>query len=360
MGKRRLLVLLAASLAVSWPALAAGLELVFDTSAAHATLDLLTGAVPPTPAELARVAALPPNQAQIRHAAAFRASDTTESFVEALDSAARGGPIGADAWGFGIVKERLAATRDLLAKVEASPEAISGPVAARLSSFLPEGEAARVNVHFIVGGTSDGFAPSGNDFYIALHYFRGDEEGLRVLMSHELFHILRRPPKPTERDAAVIPRHVRAARRLVDQTMNEGVASWIGDPTRVTGGGPYVEWFSQKFKRNLDRLGQNVTLFDSLLYRAWNDADANADDLYKLGFSGGWDSPLYFVGYAMARYFAEKEGPEAVAAAVRAGAQAFFARYRAAAKSFGGAPVTFSKSTETILGALERSAPEGR
>ncbi|MFI5119858.1 MAG: DUF5700 domain-containing putative Zn-dependent protease [Thermoanaerobaculia bacterium] len=352
MRKRRALpVLLAVSFAVSRPAFGAGLELVFDSSAAHATLDVLTGAIPATPEELARVAALPANQAQIRHAAGFRASYTTESFVEALGKAARG-PVGEDTWGFGIVKERLAATKDLLARVDASPKSLSDAIAARLSSFIPGGETARVNVHFIVGGTSDGFAPEGSDFYIALHYFRGDEEGLRVLMSHELFHILRRPPKPAERDAAVVPRNVRAARQLVDHTMNEGVASWIGDPTRVTGGGPYVEWFAQKFKRNLDRLDQNVTLFDTILYRVWNDKDADGDALYVLGFSGGWDSPLYFVGYAMARYLAEKEGSGAVAAAVRAGPEAFFTRYRAAAKKHGSAPVTFSKSAGKILAAL--------
>ena len=84
-------VLLAASFAVSQPALGAGLDLVFDTSAARATLDVLTGAVPATPEELARVAALPANQAQIRHAAGFRASFTTESFIEALGKAETGG-----------------------------------------------------------------------------------------------------------------------------------------------------------------------------------------------------------------------------------------------------------------------------
>ncbi len=140
--------------------------------------------------------------------------------------------------------------------------------------------------------------------------------------------------------------------------MNEGVASWIGDPTRVAAKGPYVEWFAQKYKRNLDRLDQNATLFDTLLFRAWNDAGADPDKLYLLGFSGQWDSPLYFVGYAMARYLAEREGPAAVPSAVRAGAEAFFTRYRAAAKKYGDAPVRFAKSTEEILDAL--SGPSTR
>ncbi len=329
-----------------------------DTSAARATLDVLTGAVPATPAELERVAMLPANQAQIRHAASFRPGDTTASFVEALGRAARKEPLGDDAWGFGVVEARLAVTKALLAKVEAAPGALSSAVAARLSGFVPEGETAHVNVHFIVGGTSDGFAPGGDDFYIALHYLRGDVEGLRILMSHELFHILRRALQPAERDVAAAPPRVRAARRLLDQTMNEGVASWIGDPTRATGGGPYVEWFAQKFKRNLDRLDQNVTLFDTLLFRSWNDAGADPDKLYMLGFSGQWDSPLYFVGYAMARTLAEKEGPSAVPAAVRAGPEAFFARYRTAAKKGEDAPVRFAGSTEEILTAL--SGPSTR
>ncbi len=180
------------------PARGSGLDLVFDTSAAHATLDVLTGAKPATPAELARVAALPANQAQIRQSAQFRAIYTTQSFVEALGKAARNEPLGDDPWAFGLVKARLAATKHLLARLEANPAAFISPVSARLAAFAPEDGNVRVNVSFIVGGGSDGFAPSGRDFYIALHFFRGDEEGLRVLMAHELFHILRRAPSEGE------------------------------------------------------------------------------------------------------------------------------------------------------------------
>jgi hypothetical protein len=54
----------------------------------------------------------------------------------------------------------------------------------------------------------------------------------------------------------------------------------------------------------------------------------------------------------MARYLAEKEGPTAVPAAVRAGPVAFFTLYRAASKKYGAAPVTFSKSSERIFARL--------
>ena len=80
---------------------------------------------------------------------------------------------------------------------------------------------------------------------------------------------------------------------LLEQTMNEGVASWIGDPTRATGGGPYVTWFAQKYKRNLDRLAQNTALFDTLLFRLWNDPSAPRDVLNPIGFSGGWDTGVF-------------------------------------------------------------------
>jgi len=336
---------------------AEGLELVFDTESAHAVLDLLTGSVAATPEELARVAALPANQAQIRHHTRFRASFTTASFIEALGKAARGEPMGDDPWDLATARERLIPTRSLLAKVEASKQALSDAIGSRLTAFLPAGRVANINVHFIVGGGSDGFAPNDTDFYIALQFFRGDEEGLRVLMTHELFHVIRPSRKPAEREAAVVPRNVRNARELLDQTMNEGVASWIGDPTAATGGGPYVEWFGKKYRRNLERLAENVTLFDSLLFRAWNDKDADPNALQLLGFSGVWDSPLYYVGYAMARYLAEKEGPAAVPSAVRAGPEGFFARYRAAAQKHGAAPIVFSKSSERIFGRLPDPRP---
>jgi len=51
----------------------------------------------------------------------------------------------------------------------------------------------------------------------------------------------------------------------------------------------------------------------------------------------------------MARYMAEKEGVPALARAVSEGPEVFFARYEAAAKKYGGAPVTFAGTTEEIL-----------
>lgn len=345
---------------VAAPALAAGpapgrLDLVFETESAHATLDVLTGKRPATPDEIARVASLKGNQALVRHAESFRPDWSEASFRKDLGSAARGEPLGEDVWGFAIVKERLEGMRRLLDGLESRPEAFSAPVAARLAAFVPAGETVRVVVHAVVGGSSDGFAPGDGDFYLALHYFRGDEDGLRLLMAHELFHVLykRLRPPPPERETAVLPPGVAATRTLLSQTMNEGVASWIGDATKA-GGGAYVTWFAQKFKRNLDRLDQNTALFDSLLFRLRNDPDVPRGQLTPLGFSGGWDSPLYFVGYAMAAYLEKTEGADTVAAAVREGPESFFARYRAAAKKHAGAPVTFSKSTQEILDKLGR------
>ncbi len=353
------LLLLPAALAGAAPAppeTRPGLDLVFETESARATLDVLTGRVPATPEELARVAALPGNRALVQHAGIFRPAWNEASFREDLGKAARGEPLSDDVWAFALVKDRLDATRRLLGEIETDPAAFSRPVAARLAEFMPAGETVHVVVHAVVGGSSDGFAPGDGDFYLALHYFRGDADGLRLLMSHELFHVLRRrlpPPRPKD-GKPPDPPNVVNVRSLLEQTMNEGVATWIGDATRVRGDGPYVAWFAQKFRRNLARLGENAALFDTILFRLDRDPAVSRDALYPIGFGGGWDSPLYFVGYAMASFLEKTDGRAAVAAAVREGPERFFARYLAAAKKSAGAPITFAPSTLEILGKLPR------
>src|SRR5262249_47592198 len=161
-------------------------------------------------------------RALVQHAEAYRAAWNEASFRDGLGKAARGEPLGDDVWGFRIVLDRLDATRRLLEAMETRPESFARPVAERLAAFLPAGETVRVTVHALVGGSSDGFAPGDGDFYLALHYFSGDEEGVRLLMSHELFHVLRRRlAPPAKGGAAEPPAQEAAARALLEQTMNE-------------------------------------------------------------------------------------------------------------------------------------------
>ena len=49
----------------------------------------------------------------------------------------------------------------------------------------------------------------------------------------------------------------------------------------------------------MSRIRDNFNLFEVLYHRAVFDPEVQFDQLYNLGFSGTWDSPLYFVGFSI-------------------------------------------------------------
>lgn len=320
-----------------------GIRISFDFQAAEAVLDALSGI---TAADVHALARLPGNARVIEHQHLFDPTATAERFEETLKMACRGGKSDSDTFQWGRVTGRLAATRALLARIRAHPEELSGEIQARLARYTPRDLAIRVQVFFVVGGTSDGFS-DGDVFCIALDYFRDDYAGLRTLMAHELFHVaydaIPRPGTPAA------PEEVARALTLMEHTMNEGIASRVGDPMAVTDGKAWIEWFQGKFQKNFERMGPNFALFDTILYREFYDPDAPVETLYQIGFTGSYDSALYFVGYEMARVLEETDGPEAVARALPQPPLRFFERYDAIARGPGRVTFRFGASTREIL-----------
>lgn len=335
------------------PAVAApaGVEIAFDFEAAQATLDALSGA---PGAGYAAIARLPGNARLIEHQARFDPVATADRFAESLRDASRPGSTpAADPFVFTRVRERLAATRVLLARVKADPSALAAELRRRIGKYTPPDLAIPVTVYFVAGGTSDGFS-DGRVFCVALDYFRDDFAGLRTLMAHELFHVaydsLERP-KPSGPPAA------ERILTLLDDTRNEGVASRVGDPLDVADGKAWIEWFQGKFRKNLDRMDANFALFDLILYREYHDPGAPTDNLYRIGFTGSFDSALYFVGYEMARVLEQEQGAGAVAACLSQSPLRFFEGYVALAKAHPErVKYRFDASTEEILRAISASA----
>ncbi len=308
------------------PPAPAGVQIAFDFQAARATLDALAGH---SSMEAAAAARLPGNVRMVDHQHEFDPAATESRLVESLRQAGLGQPIEPDTFMLGRrAKPRLEATRAMLARIEADPRALADEIRRRIGRYTPPEMNLAVQVYFIVGGTSDGFA-EGGAFCLALDYFNDDDEGPPTIMSHELFHTAftagrasrkAAPPTAPSKDAErVLP--------LLENTMNEGIASRVGDPTKVTGGKAWVEWFRGKFHRNFERMDSNFVLFDTILAREYHDPKAPIDDLYRIGFSGSYDSAFYFVGYEMARVIEDQDGPEALVRIAWAGPVEFFSRY---------------------------------
>ncbi|MGE5415031.1 MAG: DUF5700 domain-containing putative Zn-dependent protease, partial [Syntrophomonadaceae bacterium] len=278
-------------------------------------------------------ARLPGNVRMVEHQHRFDPEATEARLVESLRQAGAGQPIAPDTFVLeSRAKPRLEGTRALLAHIEANPQAFADEIRRRIRRYTPPDLSFAVRVYFIVGGTSDGFA-DGRVFCVALDYFRDDEEGLRTIMAHELFHSAfeagekaAEGKKPARQSLSSDAERVLP---LLESTMNEGIASRVGDPTKATDGKAWIEWFRSKFNKNFERMGSNFVLFDTILDREYRDPKAPIEELYRIGFSGSYDSALYFVGYEMARVIEEQDGPEALVRVAWSGPVDFFSRYLA-------------------------------
>lgn len=345
----------AVSAAVSDPtppstAAQAGIEIRFVFDAAQATLDALSGAR----TDFAAIAKLPGNARLLAQQRRFDPAATPEKLARDLEEVAAGRKPEPDTFVLLRTKERLADARGLLARVREHPGEVSDTIRARIARYTPASVRPSVTVYFIAGGTSDGFADR-DGFALAVDYFRDDLAGMETLMAHELFHVgfeaavkARESGKATAKEA-LLP--------LFQDTMNEGIASRVGDPLAVSDGKAWIEWFRGKFRRNLERLEASFALFDTILYREARDPAAPMDRLYQIGFTGSWDSALYFVGYEMARVIEEEDGAAGVARLVEAGPIPFFERYVAISRA---RPervrYRFAASTEETLRKLRRAS----
>jgi hypothetical protein len=307
----------------------ADIQLEFDASAARTLLDLLERKEV-SDEEIQRVITLPGTQAMIKQASRFDPAATADNFKLSLRRIVETGVSESDPFRLTLVKSRLPLVRALLKRIESNPRVFVDAVTSRMREYAPDNVSLKSKVYFIVGGTSDGFAPTKDEFYIALHYYGDDYDGLKALMAHELFHHVQatiRSARATDKPATPPPANVTNSLAILSNTVNEGTASMVGDALLLPGGKQYSDFFKAKYKKNLDRIKSNFALFEALLYRAYNDPGADFGQLNNLGFSGTWDSPLYFVGYRMGKVIEKYKGKEAIKASVGRDPLEFFNQY---------------------------------
>lgn len=283
-----------------------------------------------TAGQIASIGATPAARALMAQTARTDSTATAGAFSSSLALAVAGrlAPDAPDPFAFNHVRQHAAQIERLYAMLVERGPALQRDIVARLQADLPSNLDLQVRAVFVLGGTSDGWAQPGNRLYLALQYFDGDYEGLVTLMTHEVYHVVQYRVMPATASAAGDLRQ-RNAENLMIATLMEGTASFVGDPTRATGGGPYLEWFRMKYRSNLERIQDDFALFDALMFRAARDGDAEYRELYNLGFSAAWGSPLYFVGYRMAQVIARYSGRARLAAYLAQPPGTFFADYMA-------------------------------
>ena len=276
-----------------------------DLSGAEAVLRLFDSDQPQKH-EVEALLHLPAVRATIVQTGQFDPTATDDVFVETLWHAINGDQLTSDPFQFGVVRDRLPEIRKTISGLMDSGAAITARISDRLTMYTPPDLAIETTMFAVLGGTSDGWAPDDEGFYVALRYFRGDTAGLTSLVTHETYHIAQRAFFSQDESDS----HTDVANMLVASLLSEGTATLVGDPTLFDGDERYLQFLKRKHRRNMQRIEQNFALFEALYFRAMHDPDVTPEKVYSIGFTGGWDSPLYFVGFQIAQGLEKHLGRE--------------------------------------------------
>ncbi|MEO6225163.1 MAG: DUF5700 domain-containing putative Zn-dependent protease [Sphingomicrobium sp.] len=228
-----------------------------------------------------------------------------------------------------------------------------------LVRYLPPIPPVTATVYGVVGGASDGFVVDNDPepaFYMALNRAEGDAAGVKLNMTHELYHVVQRiarnrVPGLSARifDAATAPAPV----RLMTLVYEEGSATYVARPMLGTARGPYIDMWREAYAKNMPRkrIVANFAQFDRVLKdlktgrMTWDQA---SNELFT-----GTGAPLYFVGYEVTKALDARDGPGRVGAFAQQHPAAFFRRYiELYRKCPACVPARFSRATEAYIYSL--------
>lgn len=321
---------------------AAPATVTVDINTSGASAVLTAALADPAHAAAAADAALQNDavRAMIAKMAQYDHTVTAESFKAAVVALANGGSEGA----FDLARLRSdpEPTRRMLARLTTEHDAISHRLADRLQSFTPNGLVVHATMFVLVGAKhQNGWVPDNSqNFYVDLGFHGEELESMTNSATHELFHVIQVTAQPIDGaeladkpGLAVEAQELHRAHAIVLNLVIEGMATYVGDPTTMTGTGPRLTHDQDQLKKELARAADIFALFDTILFRASHDPDAPLGALLRIGFGGSWDETGYYVGYRMAKAIDRYSGRDRLRALVTLPPEAFVAEYIAVAQA---------------------------
>jgi hypothetical protein len=226
---------------------------------------------------------------------------------------------------------------------------LAAEVARQLREYVPADFRAQLNVHFIFGSLSDGFAfgDTPDDVYVDMKGFSGaNTQELAETVAHELFHaiqhhVMRREVLP-EAGATKSVAGPLWLNQLLEQLVSEGTAELFTHP--IADRAPTIYSAPKKLviERNAKRIGGIRTTFESLGWRmlAAPPADEAAyDQIYGIMFYTDFDETAYELGWLMASTIIRQDGKAAIFDLLKQPPKQFLLRYQAIAQKQGKLPL---------------------
>jgi Putative zinc dependent peptidase (DUF5700) len=236
----------------------------------------------------------PAVKSMIYHCSKFDPGVTDSSFVGTLYKVSNNKPVKSDPFRFVMAKTRIKEITSLLNYLTSKKDAINLETSKALNQYILKQLDFNIEVLVTVGGNSTGWTDNitPNNFGLDLVNLRGDEAGLRLVATHELYHMVQ-----AKTFALKTYSSNPTINEILTETLLEGIAVVVADPAAANEGGLYIESEKRNFSRNMSILTTSFRLFDAVIFQAKNDPTHSKEELYNIGLSGMYNAPFYYIGF---------------------------------------------------------------
>ncbi|MEO8383349.1 MAG: DUF5700 domain-containing putative Zn-dependent protease [Acidobacteriota bacterium] len=313
-----------------------------------------------TDADVDKLLAIRGVRAMVDNTTKYIPGDTRETFRAAMKEFATTRKSTIGHFGLEESAQQSAEVRALIAELQADASLfaeVSGPI----GRYMPPLPYFTATVYGVTGGASDGFVLDGDPepaFYMALNRAEGDVQGVKLNMTHELYHVVQRMARarvPGLNAKVFDPDTAPAQFRLLTVIVEEGTATYVAEPmlpkdSFFRRSGPYIKMWHASYARNAppEKIAANFAEVDRLLSYLRTGAMSwkQASDVVFTGYGPG----PYFVGYEMAKAIDRRYGPARIAALMQQHPAAFFRAYIDLSRENPAAvPARFSKETAAYI-----------
>ncbi len=264
-------------------------------------------------------------QDMVRHFSAFRKTFSMDAYVEARRALAKCQVPEKDYFRIATVIDNLDRLKNSLDSLRQEEKSYSTRAAQMIKAYSPEQLHYEGTAIPVVGSPSCGGWSSGSTFYLDLPCIESDNEGMLYLIAHESYH------GAQDRFMPEADNNANPFEKIMHELVREGSAQVVADVQEIDNPGAYAALGQRVARANSRRVQENFDLFEMALhYLDTADDDEAFAKVYRLGFSGLFDSPFYSVGARMINTIDQAFGRQALICVLGMAPEEFPLAYAAA------------------------------
>lgn len=311
------------------------LVIQFDLTNAKQTISLL-GKQQLTDSELGQWVKLPGTLALIS-----KVKSSADTAISAIKKVVAHGTLTAQEkrFQYEFIYNNLPQMQQFIKKLDESRDSIIAVLQAKLSQYLPADKKATITLHGLMGSYSAGFAFTKDPtaFYMGLHFYKSDVQGVTISAEHELFHTLQTVGydyKPVMKKMTRIDSAYEAPYYLIRHLYLEGSAQYVADGKPFIATSPFLKNEYDHMAVNNNRQAAAFYLLEHLLLDVYHHpASMNFDHVYSILFDWDWNNPAYYAGKEMISALVIAHGEQYIHQSLQKDALFFVKDYMALSKT---------------------------